>query len=324
MDAGINPIEERKAAKAIPTFGEIADKLMVKVSAQFRSNKHLAGWKLTLEGYAKSLRNLPVDQVDTAAVLSVLKPIWTTKPETASRLRGRIERVLNAAKAQGFRSGENPALWRGHLKELLPERNKLSRGHHAAMAYAEVPAFVTKLQERGAMTALALEFLILTCARSGECLGARWGEMDLEAGVWTVPAERMKAGRVHRVPLSPRALAILKAAAEAPTGEFVFPGYGQDRPLSSNALRALLIRMGLGHVTAHGFRSSFRDWAGELSTFPRELAEGALAHKVGDETELAYRRGDALEKRRKLMNAWANYILNTKGNVIPLSKSKAS
>lgn len=316
---GGDPIEARDAALAgpvvVPTFGEAADVFVKSLSPQWRNEKHCAQWAMTLKVYAKPLRTLPVDRVDTAAVLEVLQPIWLEKPETASRLRGRIERVLDAARAKGHRSGENPARWRGHLDHLLPQRQKLTRGHHAAMPYAEVSAFVASLRARDAVAAHALEFLILTAARSGEVLGATWAEIDLKAKVWTVPAARMKAGREHRVPLGVRALEVLAAVrplAADPTKAAklaampVFPGQGRGSALSAMSLAMLMRRM-KATVTVHGFRSSFRDWAGEASNFPREVAEAALAHNVGDATERAYRRGDALEKRRKLLEAWAGF-----------------
>jgi integrase len=312
---GRDPIEARDAAKRTPvpapTFGEMADELVKGLGVQWRNEKHRAQWKMTLKAYAKPLRARPVDKIDTEAVLDVLKPLWQAKPETASRLRGRIERVLDAAKAKGHRSGENPARWRGHLDHLLPKRQKLTRGHHKAMAYDDLPDFVRELRLRDGVAPLALEFAILTAARSGEVRGAQWSEIDLKAKVWTVPATRMKAGREHRVPLSARAIEILESvrplASEAKPGKtYVFPGPAAGKPLSENAFGALLKRMKVD-VTAHGFRSSFRDWTGEVSTFPREVAEAALAHVVGDSTERAYRRGDALEKRRKLMDAWAGY-----------------
>ena len=238
--------------------------------------------------------------------------LWNRRPETASRLRGRIEAVLDAAKAEGFRHGENPAAWRGNLKHLLPKPTKLSRGHHTAMPYHELPPFIAKVRERRAIAALALEFIILTTARSGEALGAVWNEVDLNAAVWTVPAERMKSARTHRVPLSGRALEILKMMRTVrhsdDGGELVFPGGRKGRPMSGMAPAMLLRRMGRGEITTHGFRSSFSDWAGEESSFPREVIEAALAHRVGDATERAYRRGDALEKRRHLMEAWASYV----------------
>ena len=257
----------------------------------------------SLAAYAASLGDKPVDTITTDDVLTVLNPIWTEKSETASRVRGRIEKILDAAKAKGYRQGENPARWRGHLDHLLPKQSKITRGHYAAMPYESVPAFVRRLRESDSVAALALEFCILTAARSGEVLGARWSEIDLDKKIWTVPAHRMKAGREHRVPLPECAVAILRQLAEIKTGDLVFPGQRKDRPLSDAALR----RMKIEGVTVHGFRSSFRDWAGNETHFPRDLIETGLAHVIGDKAELAYRRSDALEKRRKLMEAWANY-----------------
>jgi len=304
---GRNPIVEGLPEdKPVPTFGEAADSFVAGLGPQWRNAKHCDQWAMTLTRYAAPIRAMKVDAVDTAAVLRVLTPLWQSKTETASRLRGRIERVLDAAKARGERQGENPARWRGHLDHLLPRRQKLARGHHAALPYAEVPAFLADLHGREAVAALGLEFLILTAGRSGEVLGARWDEVDPEAKLWTIPAERMKAGREHRVPLSAAAVAVLEKVKVLRQGDLVFPGQRKDRPLSVMALAMLLRRMKVD-VTPHGFRSSFRDWAGEVSTFPRELAEAALAHVVGDATERAYARGDALAKRRKLMDAWAAY-----------------
>jgi integrase len=304
---GLNPIDERKRDNGVPSFAEMADQVREALSAGFRNEKHKAQWKSTLATYAATLRNNPVDTITTDDVLVVLKPIWTTKPETASRLRGRIEKVLDAAKAKGFRDGENPARWRGHLDHLLPRPSKLARGHHAAMPYEDVAGFVAKLREREAIAALALELAILTAARSGEILGMRWDEIDLNRKIWTVPAHRMKAGREHRVPLSQRATAILFRLTEHRSGDFVFPGQRRDKPLSNMAMEMMLRRMKIENATVHGFRSSFRDWAGNETGYPRELIETALAHAIGDKAEQAYRRSDALEKRRNLMEAWANY-----------------
>jgi integrase len=255
----------------------------------------------------------------------VLKPIWTAKPETASRLRGRIEKVLDAAKAKGFRTTENPARWRGHLDHLLPKPLKLSRGHHAAMPYEELPAFMGELRQRQVTAALALEFCILTAARSGEVLGCRWSEIDLDKKVWTVPAHRMKAGREHRVPLSGRVVAILRELAEADARPFVFPGQARNKPLSNMAMDMMLRRMKRDAATVHGFRSSFRDWAGNVSNFPREIIETALSHVIGDKAEQAYRRSDALEKRRKLMEAWATFCepRQHRGVVVNLRSAQA-
>jgi integrase len=304
---GKDPISERKRTGGVPTFGEMADQVRESLSAGFRNEKHKAQWKTTLATYAAPLKDRPVDTIGTDDVLAALKPIWTTKPVTASRLRGRIEKVLDAARAKGVRQGENPARWRGHLDHLLPKQPKLTRGHHAAMPYQDVAAFVGRLRERDGLFALALEFCILTAARSGEVLGARWSEVDLNTKVWTLPAERMKAGRAHRVPLPARAAAILRQLAEIRTGDFVFLGQRKNRPLSGRAMNATLQRMTAGTVTVHGFRSSFRDWAGNETSYPRDLIETALAHVVGDAAEQAYRRSDALEKRRELMEAWAAY-----------------
>lgn len=270
-----------------------------------------------METYCKPIRDLPVDAIDTAAVLEVLTPLWSAIPETASRLRGRIEAVLDYAKAHGLRSGENPAAWRGHLASILPKRGKLSRGHHAAMPYQDVPEFVSRLRERETMPATALEFLILIAGRSGEVSGARWNEFDLERAIWTVPATRMKAGREHRVALPSRAMHILTRLNEFRTGDLVFHGQRRGRPVSGKAL-ANLCPAG---ATIHGFRSAFRDWVSEETNYPRELAEQALAHATGSAVELAYRRGDALEKRRTLMETWANYCEpGAGGNVVQLGR----
>lgn len=313
LDDGKDPIAEARK-EAAPTFGVLADKLIATREASLRSEKSVARIKRALgeNGYAQSLRPLQVDQIGTEEVLAVLHPIWLTKRGTAPNVRAYIKDVLDAAAAQGFRNGDNPARWDGHLKHLLAPPKKLSRGHHAAMPYAELAGFIADLRQREATAALALEFLILTAARSGEVLGARWDEIDLAAKLWTIPADRMKAGREHRVPLSRRALEILNDLAKAKTGSYVFAGPkggrdGENAPLSNMAFSALLQRM-KREVTTHGFRSAFRDWAGSVSTFPRELAEEALAHRVGDETERAYRRRDALEKRAKMMEVWASFL----------------
>ena len=313
---GLNPIEERRRDNGIPTFGEMADSVRETLVAGFRNEKHKAQWKMTLETYAAPLRGKPVDTIVTDDVLAILKPIWMTKSETALRLRGRIEKVLDAAKANGFRQDENPARWRGHLDHLLPKRPKLSRGHHAAMPYEELAKFIAKLRERNALAAQALELCILTAARSGEILGMRWDEVDLGKKLWIIPAERMKAGREHRVPLSSRAISILQKLEKIKLGEFVFPGQVRHKPLSNMAMEMVLRRMKLQNVTVHGFRSSFRDWAGNATNFPRELAETALAHVIGDKAEQAYRRSDAIEKRRKLMEAWANHCEPRAGSTV--------
>ncbi|MEJ1935310.1 integrase arm-type DNA-binding domain-containing protein [Nostoc sp. NIES-2111] len=312
----VSPLDARRREKPRPTFGEAADDLLGTIEAGFRKEKHRAQWKMTLERYCATIRDKRVDQVTTEDVLGVLKPIWLEKNETASRLRGRIERVLDAARAKGQREGDNPARWKGHLDALLPARQKLQRGHHAAMRYQDVAAFLGRLRAAQGVSARALEFAILTAARSGEVLGATWAEIDEEAKVWTVPAARMKAGREHRVPLGDRALALLSemreqarlAGLDGP-GAYVFPGGRRGKPLSSMALEMQMRRLKVEDATPHGFRSAFRDWAGEETAHPREVAEAALAHIVGDEVERAYRRGDALAKRRALMEDWEKYLL---------------
>ncbi len=317
---GRNPIDERRRASsgdgsdaAEKRFGPFAAALVPEICAGFRNPKHRAQWSATLATYASSLNEKTLDEIETDDVLDVLRPIWMSKPETASRLRGRIERILDAARARGLRSGENPARWRGHLDALLPKAQKLSRGHHAAMPFERVPAFVAKLREAGSISARALEFCILTATRSGETLGAAWVEVDREAGIWTAPAERMKAGRAHRVPLSTAASALLNDLAKDPVGEFIFPGQRPGRSLSNMAMAMTLRRLEPERLTVHGFRSAFRDWAAEMSDHPREIAEAALAHTVGDAVERAYRRRDGLEKRRALMEDWAAYIGSSPG-----------
>ena len=245
--------------------------------------------------------------VDVALVMKVLEPIWTTKPETAARIRGRIESVLNWAKARGYRTGENPALWKGHLDNLLPARSKIAKvKHHAALPYDQTAQFIDALRRQDGIAPLALEFAILTAARTGEIIGARWDEIDLAEKVWTVPASRMKGGREHRVPLSAEALAVLNKVSKGDPEDFVFAGR-KKRPLSNMALLMLLRRMGHDQLTAHGFRSTFRDWAAERTNFQGEVAEARLGHVVGDKVEAAYRRGDFFEKRRRLMEAWGEF-----------------
>lgn len=308
--AGISPVAAKRASKieeaGKPTFAAVADALIASKASEWRNEKHKAQWEMTLERYCASIRPKAVDAIETADILEILTPLWQRAPETASRLRGRIEAVLDAAKAKGYRNGENPAAWRGHLSHLLPRRQKLTRGHHAAMAYSDIPAFIAILRERDALAALALEFTILTAARSGETLGARWDEMDLKAQVWELPAHRMKAGKAHRVPLSGRVIEIIEILGKARTNDFLFPGHARGKPLSNMAMEMMLRRMNVEDATVHGFRSAFRDWAGNETSFPREVAEAALAHVIGG-VEGAYRRGDALEKRRALMAAWAQH-----------------
>jgi integrase len=295
------------AAAARRTFGQCADDFIKSKRGEWRSGKHLAQWESTLTQHCTLIWNIPVDAIDTVAVLKVLTLIWSRIPETASRLRGRIEAVLNFAKTKGLRDGENPAAWADHLKFMLAKRAKASRSHHAALPYCDVPEFISKLRETETIAALALEFIILTAARSGEAIGARWAEIDLAAKTWTIPAARMKAAVEHRVPLSPRAVAIIESLSQYRSGDFVFPGHRLGCPIGATSIRQECP----GSGTIHGFRSSFRDWAGNETSFPREVAEQALAHAIGDKSEQAYRRGDALEKRRALMEAWGAYVQQT-------------
>jgi integrase len=314
---GLDPIEVRKerraairveAAKAM-TFDDCARAYIAAHEAGWRNAKHRQQWTNTLATYASPVfGKLPVQAIDTGLVMKAIEPLWTTKPETASRVRGRIEAILDWAKVRGYRTGENPARWRGHLDHLLPAKAKVRKvQHHAALPYAKIGAFMVALREQAGSGARALEFLVLTATRTSETLGATWDEFDLRARLWTIPPERMKAGREHRVPLSNAAMAILGGMQAIRNGPYVFPGARQGRPLSEMALLMLLRRMGHGDITAHGFRSAFRDWAAERTTFPREVAEMALAHAIPDAVEAAYRRGDLFDKRRKLMDAWAAY-----------------
>jgi integrase len=311
LRSGRNPIEvrreERRALAKKPTFGEIADDFLKAKEHEWGNAKHREQWRWSLTVGTAALRSRRVDEIDTEAVLAILKPVWIDKPETASRLRGRIEAVLDAAKAQGHRSEENPAAWRGHLSHLLPKRPKLKRGHYAAMAYQDVPTLMERLRGDLGIASRALEVCILTATRTGEILGAKWSEISWQEKVWTIPAPRMKAGREHRVPLSGSAMIVLESLSKSRTCDFVFPSPRGKRPLSHVAMAKVLTRVGVVGPTVHGFRSSFRDWCGNETHFPREVAEAALAHVVGDKAEQAYRRSDALEKRRALMGAWAAY-----------------
>ena len=312
------------------TFDAAARELIENMAPGWRNAKHRAQWSMTLLGemaakdgsikktrndYCATIRYKPVSRLVTEDALRVLKPLWQTRPETANRLRGRCERVWDLAKASGHCSGENPFRWRGHLDKLLPRRPQLARGHHAAMPFADLPAFVGRLRAMQGIAPRALEFAILTAARSGEVLGARWEEIDQQEKVWTVPAGRMKAGREHRVPLSPRAVAIVEEMQCARLSDFVFSGFKRGQPLSNMALEAVLRRAKVD-VTTHGFRSSFRDWAGDSTAFARHVVEAALAHAIENKTEAAYRRSDALEKRRKLMAAWADFCTTKKTGVL--------
>jgi integrase len=306
--AGGDPIaEKRKAQTPVPTFAEAAKAVHAEHLKTWKNEKHRAQWINTLTQFVfPVLGDRRVDQIDTPDILKVLTPIWVTKPETARRVRQRIGTVLDWAKAAGFRAGENPV--HGVAKGLAKQPDR--RKHHAALPYTEAPQFVRNLRASafGDGTKLAFEFLILTATRTGEVLGARWAEINLEDGMWTIPAERMKAGREHRVPLSKRCIEILRRAKVLSAGsDYVFPGRTATKPISNMTFLMALRRMGLD-VTAHGFRSAFRDWAGETTPFPSEVCEMALAHTIKNKTEAAYRRGDLLEKRRELMNAWTDFL----------------
>jgi integrase len=312
---GVDPLEARKAerakraleaAKAV-TFKEAAQQYFDQHERKWRNAKHRAQFLSTLESYAfPALGKLSVAAIDTGLVLKVIEPIWQDKTETANRLRGRIESVLDWATVRGYRQGDNPARWKGHLAEVLPARGDIApHQHHRALPFVAVPDFMVQLATREGMGARALELTILTAARTGEVIGARWSEFDLKAKLWTIPPGRMKGHREHRVPLSDRAVAILKALPRE--ADFVFPGRHKGIAISNMAMAELLKRMGRRDATVHGFRSAFRDWAAERSNFQNHVIEMALAHVIGDKVEAAYRRGDLFEKRRKLMEAWAAY-----------------
>lgn len=306
---GLDPLEPVITSK-VETFGEVAGALIADLELGWRNAKHRAQWRSTLETYCKSIWSRPVDGIDTNDVVAILRPLWTTKPETASRLRGRIERVLDAAKVKGQRIGDNPARWRGHLQLVLPTKvGGFAVRHHPAMPYDQVPDFTRALKIRISTAARALELLIHTAARTGEVIRMTWSEVNFETGLWTVPAERMKMGRDHVVPLTEPALTVIRSMEvigkkpDAP----VFPSRS-GKPLSNMSMEMLLRRMGVDDATVHGFRSSFRDWAGDTTDVPREIVEMALAHQVGNAAERAYRRGTALAKRRALMEAWSGFL----------------
>ena len=324
--AGIDPLSEREQQAAASrvaqaqdeaaqlTFYDAAQSYLASRESTWRNAKHRQQWHNTLSAYVfPSLGALPVADIGTAEVLAVLEPIWKSKAETANRVRGRMEAIIDAARARGHFSGENPARWRGHLDKILPARQRLSRGHHAAMPYDEAPAFLEQLRAREAVAAMALEFTILTAARTGEVLGATWAEIDFEKRTWTVPALRMKAGREHRVPLSSRAVEVLNETKKLGS-DYLFPGQRGGK-LSGMAMAMLLRRM--GHVvTVHGFRSSFRDWAAEMTAFPHEVCEMALAHTIANKAEAAYRRGDIFEKRRLLMDGWEEFCSSADSDTV--------
>jgi integrase len=339
----VDPIDHREKDQAAKravvkamSFKEVAGKYLAAHKDSWRNEKHRWQWGATLEKHAYPvIGDTPIDQIGTSEVMQILEPVWQKTPETASRLRGRIESVLDYAKAREWRSGENPARWRGHIANMLPRRNKRRTvQHHPALPWARMGEFMAALRGQGGTAALALQFTILTAARSDEAISATWGEIDIAAKVWAVPGARMKAAKEHRVPLSSDALAVLATASKqrtdiTPAG-FVFPGARPKKPLSNMSMVMLVRRMnehdegqpvpwsdGKGEaIVPHGFRSAFRDWAAESTGFAREVAEAALAHTVADRVEAAYRRGDLFEKRRQLMQDWAAFC-----NKVPEKRS---
>jgi integrase len=340
VQEGKDPLAEREAGKAkrdadaakarasAITFAQVADMFLAAHERSWRNPKHRQQWRNTLRDYAlPELGELPVGSVDTDVVMKVVEPLWRDKTETACRLRGRIESILDYAKARGWREGENPARWRGHLDQLLPKRGKVQRvEHHAALPWREIGAFVQRLRQHSGISARCLEFLILTAARSGEVRGARWGEIDLTHAVWAVPAGRIKGGREHRVPLSEKAIAVLREMRELGTEGFVFPGLKPESALSDVALTRALDAAGGAGATVHGMRSSFRDWAAEATNHPREVCEAALAHALTSKVEAAYQRSDLLERRRRLMSDWARFCGRPMiaGDVVPLRGAGSS
>lgn len=332
--AGRDPLKLREAERAAlaaeasrrMTFKECAEAYIAGQKGAWRSEKHAKQWTATLTAYAYPVFGKTlVNDIDQEKVMRVLDPIWATKTETASRVRQRIEAILDWATVRGHRQGENPARWKGHLERALPPRSRAKqKRHHAALPYKETPAFITRVRDARGRAARALEFCVLTATRTNETLAARIEEFDFEQKIWTIPANRMKAGREHRVPLSEAAIEVIEAqiAPETKT-DWLFPGGKAGRPLSNMAMLKLLERMDRKDLTVHGFRSTFRDWAGEATHFPREVVEAALAHNIGDATERAYARGDLFEKRRKLMNAWSGYSGSKKPRQFASKPSRA-
>jgi integrase len=332
---GRDPIDERRARRAVTalesakaiSFRECAEAYIAAHQAGWRNAKHVKEWPATLSTYVYPVfGSLPVQAVDVALVMRVLDPIWSEKPDTAGRVRGRIESILDWARALGYRQGENPARWRGHLDNLLPKKSKVRRVvHHAALPYQKIGAFMVELRKIEGTAARALEFTILTAARTAETIRAQWAEINFADGVWTIPSERMKSGREHRVALSDAALAVLKDRYDRREGDFVFPGIRPGRPANDQAMSLLLRRMGRGDLTVHGFRSTFSDWCAERSAFSSEVREMALAHAVGSKVEEAYRRGDLFDKRLQLAQAWAAYCAAppAEGIIVPIRQIRA-
>jgi integrase len=331
---GLDPIEARKAARAALaaavattlTFKQCTDAFIEKQSAEWRSGKHEKQWRATLEKYANPvIGSLPMRDITDDHILEILEPIWTTKTETATRVRGRIENIWDFGKAKKYCDGENPARWRGHLDKHLAKPKKIARvKHFAALPYAELAEFFAELQKQMGMGARALEFAILTAARSGEVRGATWAEIDLDAATWTIPEGRMKASKEHRIPLSAAAIKLLEALPRIDGTDLLFPS-AKNTPLSDMTLTAVLRRMNRSDITAHGFRSCFRDWAGETTSHPREVIEHALAHQLADKAEAAYARGTLFDKRRRLMDDWARYATTPRlpASVTPIRASQS-
>ena len=327
---GTDPIDARSAVRAsatleaahVVTFREAATAYCAAHKAAWKNEKHADQWTSTLSRFAYPVfGDLPVQSVDVRLVMTAIEPLWASRTETASRLRGRIEAILDWAKARGYRDGENPARWRGHLENLLPKRSKVRKvQHHPALPYRDIGAFMAVLRRQQSLAARALELLILTATRTNEALGARWSEIDLDAAAWLVPGERTKMGRDHRIALSPPAVAILRELHKVSEGEHVFPGGKRGKPLSNMSMLMLLKRMKRDDITVHGFRSSFRDWTAEQTNHGREVAEMALAHAVENKVEAAYRRGALFLKRKPLMEDWARYCAaeQSPGEVVQL------
>ena len=332
---GIDPIEYKRQqvadrmledAKTI-TFKKCAKLYIESHKSGWKNSKHVSQWINTLNTYAYPfIGDIPVQKIDVSLVMKVIEPIWHEKTETASRVRQRIEKVLDWAKVRQYRTGDNPAMWRGHIENLLPKRSKVQKVQHfKALPYKEVPEYFITLRKVKTITAKALAFIILTATRNNEVREAKWSEIDIDAGIWIIPEERMKAEREHRVPLTHECLDILEEAKKFKVNDYIFPGLRKNKPLSNQALLKLL-KNDHPTLTVHGFRSSFRDWCAEMTAYPREVAEAALAHSLSNATEAAYQRGDLFVKRSKLMNAWSDYCTTDKqaGDVIPLKKKRAN
>ncbi|MBZ0330682.1 tyrosine-type recombinase/integrase [Halomonas sp. ANAO-440] len=316
---GADPIQARDAEQqetSTPTFTSCAARYIQSHRRSWRNAKHARQWVSTLKTYARPvIGNMPVDEIDTQDIVSILNPIWTSKTETAKRVQGRIENVLDYAAAHKYRDEANPARWRGHLDKLLAKPSRVKKvSHHPAMPYDEVAAFMAELQGNTSISSKALQLLMLTATRTSEVLRSEWPEIDLDNETWAIPADRMKARREHRVPLSTQAVSLLSDLPRVQGNPYVFPGARLGRPLSNMAMLQLMRGMGYGvggncgDYVPHGFRSSFRDWTGEVTSYPRDVAEMALAHTIENKVEAAYRRGDLFEKRRAMMQEWANYI----------------